>query len=417
MIWVNVFHAYQPPGWDRAVIAKVAAESYRPFFEWLKQHPKIRVTLNISGSLVEQLDQYGMNDITKCISVLAGRGQIELTGSAMYHPIIPLLPESIVRRQILQNTLRIHDAVGDGYAPQGFFPPELAFRQELSRTIVDSGFSWVVLDEISLDGTIGSANLSAFYQTAQTPLYCFFRNRIISDYLFFSAPLDDPADFWRHLESDGRSTETLITAMDLENLGHHRPGLDRYWQTLIENPRVTTMTVSDLLQRLASSQPLRITPRAASWATQPDDLSMDAPYPLWKNPNNPIHHLQWQLTAVLLQEAGTSMYADVPAVCERIDRALASDQYWWASATPWWDVAIIRRGAGDLLSAIRALHPAPDVLLRAENLYSAIDDLARRWHESGLADRRRTAFLQKGEIRRLGGAVIQNTSSSRSPAA
>ena len=203
MIWVNIFHAYQPPGWDKEILTKVAAESYRPFFEWLAAHPRIRLTLNISGSLTEQLDTIGARDIVKAISGLAGREQIELTGSAMYHPILPLLPDSVARRQILQNTLRNHDLFGDAYAPRGFFPPELAFRQEMGRTIADSRFSWIVLDEIALDGTLGNTKASALYQMAGAPLYCFFRNRLVSDYLFFSAPLDNPSAFWRFVDSDG----------------------------------------------------------------------------------------------------------------------------------------------------------------------------------------------------------------------
>lgn len=408
MIWVNIFHAYQPPGWSTEILTKVAAESYRPFFEWLAAHPRIRLTVNVAGSLTEQLEANGAHDIVKNIAGLAARGQIELMGSAMYHPILPLMSESTARRQILQNSLRNHDLLGDAYAPRGFFPPELAFQPDLGRVISDAGFSWIALDEIAFDGNIGTAKFSTLFQMPNAPLYCIFRNRVISDYLFFSAPLDDPSAFWQSVERDGRSTEVLITAMDLENLGHHRPGLDLYWQTLLKDPRVTTMTASDLLQHLSSSRPQQMTPCAASWATRPMDIARNVPFPLWKDPDNPIHHLQWQLTDLLLEEMTSSAFANSPALLQNIDRALASDQYWWASATPWWDVSIIRRGADALFSALRELHPTPVVLRRAENLKSAIDDLTAHWHDAGVADRRRSAFLEDGAIRRLGGTVIRS---------
>ena len=202
--------------------------------------------------------------------------------------------------------------------------------------------------------------------------------------------------------------------MDVENLGHHRPGLERYWQSLVEDPRVTTMTVTDLLQHLSSVRPQQITPLAASWATLPADMARKVPYPLWNDPDNALHHLQWQLTGLLLQELVGSAFAESPAILQKIDRALASDQYWWASATPWWDVSIVRRGADALFSALRELHPSQPVLQRAENLKTAIDTLTLHWHESGLADRRREAFLRNGEIRRLGGSVIGGMSARTS---
>ena len=65
MLWANFFHIYQPPNWDKRIIKKVATESYRPFVNILKKNPNIKVTLNISGSLTEQLHQQGIEYLSK----------------------------------------------------------------------------------------------------------------------------------------------------------------------------------------------------------------------------------------------------------------------------------------------------------------------------------------------------------------
>lgn len=59
MIWANFFHIYQPPHWPKTIIAKVARESYRPLLKILNRHPHLKITLNISGSLTEQLARNG----------------------------------------------------------------------------------------------------------------------------------------------------------------------------------------------------------------------------------------------------------------------------------------------------------------------------------------------------------------------
>lgn len=406
MIWVNFFHAYQPPGWSPAVLDTVIAESYRPFFAWLDRHPNVHVTLNLSASLTEQLHARGADDVLRSIAQLAGRNQLELTGSAIYHPILPLLPESIVRRQIEENTKRNRELLGHIYAPRGFFPPEMAYASHLARSITGAGFSWILLDELSCRGTIGDIDFSPWYQDASAPLILLFRNRVISDFLFFTADLTNPNDFWKHVEQDGRSHDELITAMDLENLGHHRPGLDRYWQELVEDPRATPLTVSEYLAQRPVHEPTRITPVTASWSTRPVDLSAGVPFPLWQHPDNPLHRLQWQLTNLVIEEIGSAVTYCAPNVQSKFDRVFASDQYWWASATPWWDVSIIQRGADALVAILRELGGSEPACARAQSLRDSLVELARSWHDQGVAEQRRRDFFRHGETRRLGGTLL-----------
>jgi len=44
------------------VIKQIANESYRPIIEALRNHPSAKITLNINGTLTEQLNDFGYMD-------------------------------------------------------------------------------------------------------------------------------------------------------------------------------------------------------------------------------------------------------------------------------------------------------------------------------------------------------------------
>ena len=59
MRWSNFFHIYQPPAWNADIIRRVTTEAYQPLLDILERHPKLQITLNITGSLIEQLADGG----------------------------------------------------------------------------------------------------------------------------------------------------------------------------------------------------------------------------------------------------------------------------------------------------------------------------------------------------------------------
>ena len=93
-----------------------------PPCETLLQHPDAKITVNINGTLTEQLADYGFTDVIEDLEALGNRGQIEFTGSAKFHPLLPLLPEPEVIRQIKLNQTTNRQFFGKSYKPRGFFP-------------------------------------------------------------------------------------------------------------------------------------------------------------------------------------------------------------------------------------------------------------------------------------------------------
>ncbi|MBI4090336.1 MAG: polysaccharide deacetylase family protein [Candidatus Kerfeldbacteria bacterium] len=404
MRWANFFHVYQPPHWPARIVAKVARESYRPLIKFLLQHRDVRVTVNLAGSLTEQLRQPMLRPILVGLRRLLERGQIELTDSAIYHAILPLLPASEIRRQIALNRAVNRRALGRAYQPAGFFPPEMAYSPRLGQLLGQLGYRWVILDGISHPGLV---NYESRYQLRGTRLGLVFRNRYVSDYLAFEAQANDIRRFFSTVQRWNGQKSLLITAMDGENLGHHRRAAKKIWQQLVHLPTIETVTVTEALAALDG--PVSLSPRAASWSSRPIDIRRGVPFGLWKNPNNPLHVLQWRLfSTVLALVRARQLRGRLPRqIRHEFDQVLTSDWYWWASREPWWDVEIVGQAAERLGLLAEELSPPSQTIERVRRLIGRIKETSRRWHASGAAERHIKRFMRREpQPRYLGGKSV-----------
>ena len=67
-----------------------------------------------------------------------------------------------------------------------------------------------------------------------------------------------------------------------------------------------------------------------------------------------------------------------------MDMAMSSDQFWWASAKPWWSLEMIEMGAFRLLDTLRTVPNVPrETLDKAANYYEKIISTAFNWQRGG----------------------------------
>jgi predicted glycosyl hydrolase (DUF1957 family) len=392
MYWANLFHIYQPPGQKKEITRKVANESYSPIIEILKNRPEAKINLNINASLTEQLPPAGLSPVIEGIKKLAQKGQVEFTGSAKYHVILALLPEKEIIRQIELNNATNEKFFGKLWKPTGFFIPELCYSQKVARVVKKMGFRWIVLDEIAYNGKFNKVEFEKKYTIRNVDLPVFFRNTRISN-LFFTAEAKNTNDFFRILKEDGRSRDYLLTALDGENLGHHQKNMDKLYADLLDTKKFQAITFTDLLN--IYNQSSEIIPLPSSWSSRESELKNKMPYPLWKNPKNAIHKKQWQLTKLAIEIINANLNDPGFSLArKKLDQALHSDQYWWASANPWWSVEIIINGAMMLTDAIKSLkNISPADLKKSDDLCGQISATAREWQEGGHAKKIREAYL------------------------
>lgn len=374
MLWANFLHIYQPPTQKKEILEKVVKESYRRVFAGLLKIPQAILTLNINSCLSESLLTNGYEDVINMIKELANRGQLEFTASAKFHPLLPKLPESEIKRQIKLDLETNKKIFGSAYNPLGFFPPEMAFNNRLAKIISQMGFSWVIVDEFSYPG---KCSWQKVYKLKDLPTRIYFRERDIS-FKILSAQLGTESMFVRELGEKLSHDRYLLTAMDGETFGHHRLGLEEFLFELYRSKRLESILISSLPKYFPEEVVL---PRSSTWALMEKDIQKKRPFSRWDDPENQIHKLQWALTNLAIKAAGSLREGEAR---ELLDRAVHSDQYWWAGAKPWWSIELIEAGANELLEAIN-LSPlsSQEMKDQAKTLYFQILTTAFDWQRTG----------------------------------
>ncbi|MFH1171112.1 MAG: hypothetical protein V1778_01060 [bacterium] len=381
--WANFLHVYQPADQQRDILEAVIQQSYRPIFERLKTDRGIRLTLNVTGALFEILDTYGHRDLIDCLRRAGKEGRIEFTGSAKYHAFLPFLEDDEIVRQIHLNTTTNRFYLGPSYRPRGFFPPEMAYKKELARIVAGEGFEWILLDEIACTGVPGEVDYTKIYRIKGTSLKAFFRERRLSN-LIMSAVVRSSATLLESMREDLATKRYVVTAMDGETFGHHRPGLDRLLFEIFHTKQFKLVCMSDLLSMYPET--LEIDPVRSTWASSERDILKGVQFLSWSDPDNILHRWQWKLQRLVLTEV-QALPSSKPShrrVRKQMDVALASDHFWWASAKPWWSLEMIEDGAFRLLDTIRMIPGVGKKKLDlALHYYEKIVSTAFDWQRTG----------------------------------
>ena len=366
-----LFHIYQPPVQIPLVVKQIVNESYRPILDALRAHPDAKITLNINGTLTEQLHDFGYNDIIEGIATLASKSQIEFTGSAKFHPLLPLIPEPEIERQIKLNEETNSQFFGDVFKPKGFFPPEMAISESVITAVRKMGYEWMIMSGIA--NTLPEFPTKTVSQH-QNGLKLIFRD----DYISIDCAFDkiNTVDafikrlYYKHTSKD----YYVVIAMDGETFGHHvkhaiKNFLIPLFSEVPHREDVKMCTVSEIINRFPKGGSQN--PRESSWSTMPSDIAHNVPFPLWSDPNNHIHIEQhrffmYALTLIHLSyKYRESMDAERKAIYDNarnlLDRGIHSCQQWWASKRPWYSTDMILRGLNEVLMAsVNAKRSLPD---------------------------------------------------------
>lgn len=294
------------------------------------------------------------------------RGQLELSSSPYYHPIVPLLcdsrsarvalpqlslPETAFRhaddaRWQLHDGLRRHQEVF-GARPEGLWPPEGSVSEELVSLALEAGVRWMATDEELLWRTVKmSPTPSALYRPhlirrAGGTLAVIFRDRQLSDLVGFVYSRWDPkiaaADFIKRLEGIHRQCQGLghpgmvSIILDGENAwesypddGH--PFLATLYQALAGHPDLRCLTVSECLTRIPWQSTPSLPPLfSGSW--------IDANFATWIG--HPEKNVAWKHLASA-RETFDSLPKDRPEFQQAwrsLGAAEGSDWMWWFGDT------------------------------------------------------------------------------------
>ena len=91
-----VFHNHQPVGNFDSVFEQAYQDSYRPFLDVFEKYPSLKLSLHVSGPLMEWLDEHHREYVDRLADLVA-RERIEILGGAFYEAILTMIPPRGVR--------------------------------------------------------------------------------------------------------------------------------------------------------------------------------------------------------------------------------------------------------------------------------------------------------------------------------
>ncbi len=353
MKWFNFLHFYQPANIEAEIIKEAADKSYFRLLRLFEENQNLRMTINVSGCLLERIEEGGLGDFSVRLAPLVKSGRIEIVGTAAYHAFLPLLPEKEIIFQIKEQEKILKKYLGIS-RPRGFFLPEMAYSASVAKIIKSLGYEYLILDPIAFS----HRNLYDFealktYRDKASGLKVVFRNRAWSTKYA-------PDHLLRSLEI-GRS-ETIVTASDAELYGLRHEDPTAELEKISKDLRLATGTLSDFVA--LTTNPETVILRACSWESSEREISAKNPYALWDGKKNEIHKVLWNLA-----ELATKIVHENPKDSGfswarwHLSRGLASCAWWWTSGHDFsrhfgplaWSPDELERGVNDLLRAVRSL--------------------------------------------------------------
>jgi len=290
---------------------------------------------------------------------LAERGQVEITCSPFYHPILPLIVDSDsarrampaaslpprfshpqdAREQVLRGIERAR--VEFGQAPHGMWPSEGSVSPEVIDLLAACGVRWCATDQGILERSeleLGSAlpdgypaHYHPYLAGADHAVTVLFRDRELSDRIGFRYAKSDPREAAQDLISRIADTEpeALVTlALDGENPWEHYPSsgegfLEALYQGLSGGEVRTVLPRDELRERPARTRIALL--HSGSW--------IDSNFRIWIG--HPEDNAAWTLLgearAALAEaeEKGELPRQQLEEARGHLFVAEGSDWFWW----------------------------------------------------------------------------------------
>ena len=301
------------------------------------------------------------------------KGQIEISTSPYYHPILPLLIDSSSAKratpniELPQKRIKFKDDAIDqtvkgiekfkeifGKAPDGIWPSEQAISPECLEVMSNLGIKWTITDEGVLAKTINKEfirdfhgdlvdpfDLSKVYQveTDKNNIFVLFRNSVLADLIGFEYGNHSPdvaandlyeriKNIQEKLQHSPEKHHIITIALDGENCweSYEKNGetfLTALYNMFIEDETIDITTISDFIKKVSSPTKLK-TIHSGSW--------INRDYRIWIGDST--KNLAWNYLSKTrndLLEVNKKDYPDelIQKAWQQIYVAEGSDWFWW----------------------------------------------------------------------------------------
>ena len=283
----NYFSESASPDQDNELIFhKVADKSYKPMNHLLEKllndHPDFKVSLSITGTFIEQAEQFDPS-VLDSFKRLVDTGRVEILSETYHHSLAFFYDRNEFEAQVERHRQKIREVFG--VETRVFRNTELAYNNELAKWADDHGFNGIIAE--GWDDVLGWRSPNYVYRPVNTGnIKLLMKNYRLSDDIAFRfsdrgwADWPLTADKYHRWASTALEDAPLLNLfMDYETFGEHQWAEDgifeffeqfvRHW---VSRPDQKFYTISEAIEANEPQGEISVT-QTVTWADSERDLS------------------------------------------------------------------------------------------------------------------------------------------------
>jgi len=286
----GVHHDYFEAHYDdrtsnERIIHKVAEKSYIPtnkhLLELLQQHPEFKLSLSITGTVLEQLERYAPEALAS-FQELTATGRVEIVAETYHHSLAFFYSRSEFEAQVRMHREKVQQLFGQ--TPKVFRNTELSYNNDLAYWADKAGYKGILTE--GWDKVLDWRSPNFVYRPAYTEnIRVLMKNYKLSDDIAFRFgdrgwsewPLT--ADKFAHWLNESGDATNFNLFMDYETFGEHQwdeSGIFKFLRHLpgewLKQQGNTFMTVSEVIDAFEPVDHVDV-PQTITWADTERDLS------------------------------------------------------------------------------------------------------------------------------------------------
>lgn len=270
---------------NESILRKVAEKSYLPtnrrLLALIKEYPQFKLSLSITGTVLEQLEQWAPEAL-QSFQELVATGQVEIVGETYHHSLAFFYSRAEFEAQVAMHREKVQQLFG--VTPTAFRNTELAYNNELAAWADQAGYSAVLAE--GWDPVLGWRSPNYVYRPSGTEnIRLLMKNYKLSDDIAFRfgdhewAEWPLTADKFSHWLSEDSKATNFDLFMDYETFGEHQwseSGIFDFLQVLpgewLKTPGHDFKTVTEAARDYEAADVVDV-PDTITWADTERDLS------------------------------------------------------------------------------------------------------------------------------------------------
>lgn len=289
---------------NERIAHKVAEKSYIPtnrkLLELLNKHPEFKISMSITGTVLDQLEQWSPATL-RTFQELTATGRVEIVGETYYHSLAFFYSQAEFEAQVQMHREKVEKLFGQ--TPKVFRNTELSYNNDLAYWADRAGYKGILAE--GWDPVLGWRSPNFVYRPSFTEnIRLLMKNYKLSDDIAFRfgdrnwAEWPLTADKFTHWLNGTSDAQTFNLFMDYETFGEHQWSESGIFDFLHHLPEQwlgtegnTFMTVSEAIDTFDPVGEID-TPHTTTWADTERDLSAWLGNPMQQQAIHALYDLQ-----------------------------------------------------------------------------------------------------------------------------